>query len=39
MSGVSILNLQYKINKNFALQTETSSIESGADVLYVVEFD
>lgn len=39
MTSVSILSLQYKINKNFAIQTETSSFESAADLLYVIEFD
>ncbi len=36
---VSILNLQYKINNHFSIQTETSNFESGANLLYEIETD
>jgi len=34
---VSILNLRYKLNKHVILQTETSTVETGADVIYSIE--
>lgn len=38
-TSVSILNLEYKINKHLAIQTETNSLESGADLLYEIDVD
>jgi translocation and assembly module TamB len=34
---VSILNLRYKFNKHWSVQTETSTIDNGADILYSIE--
>ncbi len=34
---VSILNVRYQYNKHWAIQSETSTIENGADVLYSFE--
>ena len=36
---VYVLNLRYQFNKNWALQTETNTIDNGADILYVIERD
>ncbi len=36
---VSILNLRYKISKQFAFQTEASNLDAGADLLYEIERD
>ncbi len=36
---VSILNLRYKISKSWAIQSETSTIDNGADLLYSIERD
>ena len=36
-SPVSILNLRYKFNKHWSVQTETSTIDNGADLLYSIE--
>lgn len=34
---VSILNLRYKLSKRWSIQSETSSIDNGADFLYELE--
>lgn len=34
---VSVLNLRYQINDHWALQSETSTVDNGADLLYVFE--
>lgn len=36
---VSILNLRYQINNHWAVQSETSTIDNGADLVYVFERD
>lgn len=36
---ISIFNLHYQISKRFAIQSETSSIDKGADLLYSIERD
>ena len=36
---VSILNLRYQLTKNWAIQSETSTLDNGADVLYSIERD
>lgn len=36
---VSVLNMRYQINNHWALQSETSSIDNGADLVYVFERD
>jgi translocation and assembly module TamB len=36
---ISILNLRYQINPHWAVQSETSTIDSGADLLYGFERD
>ncbi|HSW69098.1 MAG TPA: translocation/assembly module TamB domain-containing protein [Gammaproteobacteria bacterium] len=36
---VSILNLRYELTKNWAIQSETSTLDNGADVLYSIERD
>ncbi|MBA3662003.1 MAG: translocation/assembly module TamB domain-containing protein [Gammaproteobacteria bacterium] len=36
---VSVLNLKYQINKRLAIQTETSSFDTGADLLFEFERD
>jgi len=36
---VSILNLRYQINKNWAVQSENSTIDNGADLLFRIERD
>jgi translocation and assembly module TamB len=36
---ISILNLRYQISKHWAVQSETSTIDSGADLMYVIERD
>lgn len=36
---VSILNLRYKLSKSWAIQSETSTLDNGADVLYTIERD
>ncbi|MDX1901035.1 MAG: translocation/assembly module TamB domain-containing protein [Gammaproteobacteria bacterium] len=36
---VSILNLRYTINKNWSIQSENSTIDNGADVLFGIERD
>lgn len=36
---IKILNLKYQINKHLAIQSETSSIDNGADILYELERD
>jgi len=36
---VSILNLRYKLTKHWAIQSETSTIDNGADLLYSIERD
>lgn len=37
--SVSILNLRYQINKRLAIQSQTSSIDTGADLVYEFEKD
>ncbi|MCD6039566.1 MAG: tamB [Gammaproteobacteria bacterium] len=34
---VSILNVRYQFNKHWAIQSETSTIDNGADILYTIE--
>lgn len=34
---ISVLNLRYQLSKHFAVQSETSSIDNGADLLYEFE--
>ncbi len=34
---ISILNVRYQLNKNWAIQSETSTIDNGADILYGFE--
>lgn len=36
---VSILNLRYKLAKHWAIQSETSTLDNGADVFYTIERD
>lgn len=36
---VSILNLRYQLAKHWAIQSETSTLDNGADVLYSIEQD
>lgn len=36
---IQILNLKYQINKHLSIQSETSSIDNGADVFYELERD
>lgn len=36
-TSVSIFSLRYQISKHFALQSETSSLENGGDLLYQIE--
>ncbi|MEO8400766.1 MAG: translocation/assembly module TamB domain-containing protein [Gammaproteobacteria bacterium] len=36
---VSILNLRYQFSKHWAVQSETSTIDNGADILYGIERD
>jgi translocation and assembly module TamB len=36
---VSILNLRYTLSKRWAIQSETSTIDNGADLLYSIESD
>jgi len=36
---VSILNLRYQLSKNWAVQSETSTFDNGADILYSIERD
>ncbi len=36
---VQVFNVRYQFNKHFAVQSETSSIDTGADVLYEIEKD
>ncbi len=36
---ISVLNLRYQINHHWALQSETSTVDNGADLLYVFERD
>jgi translocation and assembly module TamB len=36
---ISILNLRYQLTKNWAIQSETSTLDNGADVLYSIERD
>ncbi len=36
---ISVLNLRYQINSHWALQSETSTVDNGADLLYVFERD
>lgn len=36
---IQILNLKYQINNHLAIQSETSSVDNGADVLYELERD
>lgn len=36
---VSVLNLRYQMSKHWAIQSETSTIDSGADLLYGFERD
>lgn len=36
---VSILNMRYQINNHWAIQSETSTIDNGADLVYVFERD
>lgn len=38
-SPVSILSLRYQLNKHWAIQSETSSLDTGADILYSIERD
>lgn len=38
-SSVSIFNLRYQINKRLAIQSETSSMDTGADLVYEIEKD
>jgi len=38
-SPVSILNLRYEFSKHWAVQSETSTIDNGADLLYGFEHD
>jgi translocation and assembly module TamB len=34
---VSVLNVRYQLNKHWAIQSETSTIDNGADILYGFE--
>jgi len=34
---ISIFNVRYQLNKHWAVQSETSSIDNGADILYGFE--
>jgi translocation and assembly module TamB len=34
---VSVFNMRYKFNKHWSVQTETSTIDNGADLLYTIE--
>lgn len=34
---LSVLNLRYQLSKRFAIQSETSNIDKGADLLYSIE--
>lgn len=36
---ISVLNLRYQIDNHWALQSETSTVDNGADLLYVFERD
>jgi autotransporter translocation and assembly factor TamB len=36
---VSILNLRYLLNKHWSVQTETSTLDNGVDLLYSIERD
>ncbi len=36
---VSILNLRYQLTKSWAIQSETSTFDNGADILYSIERD
>jgi autotransporter translocation and assembly factor TamB len=36
---ISILNLRYQLLKHWAIQSETSTLDNGADVLYSIERD
>ncbi len=36
---ISILNLRYQLSKRFAIQSETSTMDNGADLLYSIERD
>ncbi len=36
---VSILNLRYRLTKHWAIQSETSTLDNGADILYSIERD
>lgn len=36
---VSILNLRYELTKHWAIQSETSTLDNGADMLYTIEWD
>lgn len=35
--AANVLNIRYKINRHLNLQAETSGLESGADIVYVLE--
>lgn len=39
LNPVSTFNLRYKLSKRFAIQSETSTIDTGADLLYSIERD
>ncbi len=36
---VMIINLRYQLSKHWAIQSETSTIDNGADILYSIERD
>lgn len=38
-NSISILNLRYQINKRLALQSQASSVDTGADLIYEFEKD
>jgi translocation and assembly module TamB len=37
MKPISTFNLRYKLSKRFSIQSETSTIDTGADLLYSIE--
>lgn len=39
LNPVSTFNLRYKLSKRFSIQSETSTIDTGADLLYSIERD
>lgn len=36
---ISILNLRYQLGKHWAIQSETSTLDNGGDILYTIESD